>query len=127
MFQTFVMKVEGADPHVLQTEGEARVFSRRAHAFASVEIAAGQSGGHYLVLTLETAVDEKSFAAGVCKQLQRLPGNPQVQWARPLTRYLQCILGWGNVQGLRPIDPLASTCSLWSTNKRSPKLTSWRG
>ena len=119
MFQTFVIKVEGADPHVLLTEGQARVFSRRAHAFASVEIAAGQSEGHYLVLTLETAVDEKSFAAGMCKQLQRLPGNPRVQWARPLTRYLQCILGWGNVQGLQPSDPLASTCS-WQQHPTHP-------
>ena len=119
MFQTFVVKVEGADPSVLRTDGQERIASGRAHAFASVEIAAGQSEGHYLVMTLATAVEENSFAAGTRKQLLRLPGAPQVQWARPLTRYLHCILGWADVQGLQPSDPLAPTCS-WQQHLTHP-------
>ena len=41
MFQTYVVKVLGADPRVLRTEGQARISTCRAHAAASIEVITG--------------------------------------------------------------------------------------
>ena len=82
--------------------GEVAVFSARALASASVPVPAGSSAGCYLVQTLKKKeCEERSFAARACNEISNLPGNPQVEWVRPLTRRLQRLFGWGDVISTR--------------------------
>ena len=62
----------------------------------------------YLVLT-EAAAHRFEWRARHLKgSIQQLPGDPRVQWIRPLTRQLQRLLGWGDVLSTK--EDVARAC-----------------
>ena len=83
--QTVVLKVTGASNDLLDRHHQSWIWSG-AGASAHVEVLGGEQQGHYLVMTNQTSCEENSFAARMRSGLQQLPGSPQVEWIRPLTR-----------------------------------------
>jgi hypothetical protein len=78
------------------------LFAARALAIATVEIDDGRLGaGHYFVQTLDRAYESNSFASRARSEIEKLPGSPQVEWVRPLTRRLQRLFCWGDVRETR--------------------------
>ena len=61
----------------------------------------GIFAGQYLVQTLEKECEDSAFASRTRAEIKKLPGNPQVEWVRPLTRRLQRLFGWGDVASTR--------------------------
>ncbi len=103
MVQTVVMKVVGASSALLDTHYKSLLWNG-AGATAHIEIdeiAANGQQGQYLVLTNQTVCEEMALAERLRKGLQQLPGSPQVEWVRPLTRRLQRLFGWGDVATTR--------------------------
>lgn len=100
MVQTVVMKVVGAPSAVLDTHYKSLLWNGGGAA-AYIEIAANGQQGQYLVLTNQTVCEEMALAERLRKGLQQLPGSPQVEWVRPLTRRLQRLCGWGDVATTR--------------------------
>jgi hypothetical protein len=98
--QTVVLKVTGASNDLLDRHHQSWIWSG-AGASAHVEVLGGEQQGHYLVMTNQTSCEENSLAARMRSGLQQLPGSPQVEWIRPLTRRLQRILRWGDVAATR--------------------------
>ena len=102
MYQTYVARITGASDAVLAVQGQCRVFDARALASATVVLPDGPFAGSYLVQTLEKECEDNAFASRTRVEIEKLPGSPQVEWVRPLTRRLQRLFGWGYV---------ASTCA----------------
>ena len=98
--QTVVLKVIGASNDLLDRHHQSWIWNG-AGASAHVEVLGGEQQGHYLVMTNQTSCEENSLAARMRSGLQQLPGSPQVEWIRPLTRRLQRILRWGDVAATR--------------------------
>ena len=66
-----------------------------------MEVTTGEHEGHYLVLTNHEACSETALAERVRKGMVQLPGNPRVEWVRPLTRRLQRLFCWGDAAATR--------------------------
>ena len=62
----------------------------------------------YIVLTEAVAHRFEWRVRHLKGSVQQLPGNPRVQWIRPLTRPLQRLLGWGDVLSTK--DDVACAC-----------------
>ena len=63
----------------------------------------------YLVLT-EAAAHRFEIRARLLKaSIEQLPGDPLVEWVRPLTRRLQRLLGWGDVLSTK--EDVARACT----------------
>ena len=90
---TFVAKV--SDGAALPALGASELV-RGAGAFACVTL----TGSFYFVTVLEER-SIPNYVHKLTRQLQKLPGNPQVEWVRPLTRRLQRLFGWGDVASTR--------------------------
>ena len=90
---TFVAKV--LCPAALQTFGSCQLVTG-ASAFATVSCL----GDHYFVVRVEERAIPQ-FAHKLGKDINKMPGNPQVVWVRPLTRRLQRLFGWGDVLAAR--------------------------
>jgi len=95
MVQTYVAKVAGAT-QALTLHGYSKIFDARALAYATVDVLTGSSAGFYVVQTLDKEYFDASFAARMRMEASKLPGNPEVQWVRPLTVRLQRLFGWGD-------------------------------
>ena len=100
MYQTYVTKIMGAGDSVL-VQGQCRVFDARALASATLVLPLGTSAGRYLLQTLEKECEDNAFASKMRVEIEKLPGNPKVEWTRPLRRRLQRIFGWGHVAASR--------------------------
>ena len=96
MFQTYATKVAGKE-EVLTMYGQSRLFDRRSLAFAIAVVPIGPEAGTYMVHTLEKACEDASFTVRTKIELEKLPGQPAVEWTRPLNRRLQRLFGWGDV------------------------------
>ena len=94
--QTFVIKSDASSVAALRTFGASQLVTG-AGAFAVVQPIAGA----YLVLTLGEPHRFENRAAQFRQGLQQLPGSPQIEWIRPLTRRLQRLFGWGDVSSTR--------------------------
>ena len=90
---TFVAKV--SDGAALPALGASELV-RGAGAFACVTL----TGSFYFVTVLEER-SIPNYVHKLTRQIQKLPGNPQVEWVRPLTRRLQRLFGWGDVASTR--------------------------
>ena len=90
---TFVAKV--SCPVALQALGPSQLVYG-AGAFATISCL----GDYYFVVRVEERAISK-FAHKLEKDINNLPGNPQVDWVRPLTRRLQRLFGWGDVSAVR--------------------------
>ena len=55
----------------------------------------------YIVLTDSAAHRFEGRARALEAAVEQLPGSPQVEWVRPLTRRLQRLFGWGDVVSSR--------------------------
>ena len=98
--QTVVLKVVGASSALLDTHHKSWLWNGGCAA-AHVEITTGEHEGKYLVLTNHEACSETALAERVRKGMVQLPGNPQVEWVRPLTRRLQRLFCWGDAAATR--------------------------
>ena len=98
MFQTYATKVAGKE-EVLTMYGQSRLFDRRSLAFAIAVVPIGPEAGTYMVHTLEKACEDASFTIRTKIELEKLPGQPAVEWTRPLNRRLQRLFGWGRAAG----------------------------
>ena len=90
---TFVAKVSCLA--ALQALGSSQlVFG--AGAFATISCL----GDYYFFVRVEERAIPK-FVHKLGKDINNLPGKPQVHWVRPLTRRLQRLFGWGDVLTVR--------------------------
>ena len=62
----------------------------------------------YVVLTEAAAHRFEGRARSLRDSIQQLPGNPEVEWVRPLTRQLQRLLGWGDILSTK--EDVARAC-----------------
>ena len=62
----------------------------------------------YLVLAEAAAHRFEGRARSLRGSIQQLPGNPEVEWVRPLTRQLQRLFGWGDT--LSTTEDVARAC-----------------
>ena len=53
------------------------------------------------MLTNHETCSETALAERVRKGIMQLPGNPRVEWVRPLTRRLQRLFCWGDAAATR--------------------------
>ena len=89
--QVYVLKASA--PSGLLTVGSTELVEG-AGAFAVVQ---SEIDGTFLVVALGRPQHFESAAAKLKQKVQQLPGDPLVEWVRPLTRRLQRLLGWGDV------------------------------
>ena len=83
--KTLVAKCMGASPQLLSEWAASRVVNG-AGAYAIVEM---PTGDIYVVVAMPQAARVENAAASMKAAIEQLPGGPQVQWVRPLTRRLQ--------------------------------------
>jgi hypothetical protein len=99
--QTVVVKIDGTEwGAVLDTHCKAWIWNGGGAA-ARVDVTLGDQRGQYLVLTTKTPCGEVALAERLKKSLSELPGSPQVEWVRQLTRRLQHLFCWGDVKATR--------------------------
>ena len=90
--KTLVAKSVGASPQLLSQWAASRVVDG-AGAYAIVEM---PTGDIYAVIAMAQAVRVENAAANMKAAIEQLPGGPQVEWVRPLTRRLQRLFCWGD-------------------------------
>jgi len=92
--QTFVVKYRGQGDITAWTASQ---VVNGAGAYAEVTV----RDEKYLVLVMAKAARFENAAMNIKGGVEQLPGNPKVEWVRPLTRRLQRLLGWGDVASAR--------------------------
>ena len=90
--KTLVAKSMGASPQLLSEWAASRVVNG-AGAYAIVEM---PTGDIYAVIAMAQAMRVENAAANMKAAIEQLPGGPQVEWVRPLTRRLQRLFCWGD-------------------------------
>ena len=90
--KTLVAKSAGAISQLLSQWAASRVVDG-AGAYAVVEM---PNGDIYVVIGMAQAVRVENAAANMKAAIEQLPGGPQVEWVRPLTRRLQRLFRWGD-------------------------------
>ena len=90
--KTLVAKTKGASPQLLSEWAASRVVNG-AGAYAIVEM---PTGDIYAVIAVAQAMRVENAAANMKAAIEQLPGGPQVEWVRPLTRRLQRLFCWGD-------------------------------
>ena len=83
--KTLVAKSVGASSQLLSQWAASRVVDG-AGAYAVVEM---PNGDIYAVIGMAQAVRVENAAANMKAAIEQLPGGPQVEWVRPLTRRLR--------------------------------------
>jgi len=95
MVQTVVAKVDNAS--ALATLGAAELV-QGAGSFAVVQNDGNvRNDGNYFVVTTRKRRDLNTTSTVLKRKIEQLPGEPKVEWVRPLTRRLQRLFGWGDV------------------------------
>ena len=90
--KTLVAKSTGGISRLLSEWAASRVVDG-AGAYAVVDM---PIGGIYVVICMAKAARTEYAAANMKASIEQLPGSPQVDWVRPMTRRLQRLFGWGD-------------------------------
>ncbi len=103
--KTLVAKSTGGISRLLSEWAASRVVDG-AGAYAVVDM---PNGDIYVVVCMAKAARTEYAAANMKASIEQLPGSPQVDWVRPMTRRLQRLVGWGDAgatgaDGARAID-----------------------
>ena len=90
--KTLVAKSTGGISRLLSEWAASRVVDG-AGAYAVVDM---PNGDIYVAVCMAKAARTEYAAANMKASIEQLPGSPQVDWVRPMTRRLQRLFGWGD-------------------------------